>query len=200
MDAAGRCADGENLDRVIRHRPKRSVQNPSHRRNRRGPAVLGIAEGLQAREKDFREASIEAARAGLGKSIGSPERQGRDSLLSALLGHRRYDHDVRAAGIVEDARDRAQAARAGHLQIEQDRVDANRLKRVDRILGRTRNGGELERIVAFDHPRQHRASDDAVVDDHQSDAAVFYWRGRLAVPRTGERPLHGQYFQATPTS
>ena len=36
------------------------------------------------------------------------------------------------------------------------------------------------------------SSDHRIVDDHQPDAAVFYVAGRLAVPRTGERPLHGR--------
>ena len=128
---------------------------------------------------------------GFGKRIGGPERQRRDRLLGALLGHRRHDHDVGAAGIVENARDRTEAARARHFEIEQDGVDADRLKRVDRVLGGARDRGQLERIVAVDHPRKHRASDDAVVDDHQADTAFVYWRSRLAVPRTGERPLHG---------
>ena len=87
-----------------------------------------------------------------------------------------------------------------NFEIEQDRIDTNGLERVDCVFRGARNGGELERIVAFDHPREHRASDDAVVDDHQADPAFVYWRDRLAVPRTGERPLHGHNFQATPTS
>ena len=147
------------------------------------------------REKDFREAPIETSRAGLGKRIGSPEGQGRHGLLGTFLGHRRHDHDACAPHALSRIREfRAQAACAGHFEIEQDRIDTNGLERVDCVFRGARNGGELERIVAFDHPRQHCASDDAVVDDHQADPAFVYRRDRLAVPRTGERPLHGPQF------
>ena len=86
----------------------------------------------------------------------------------------------------------AKSARARHFQVEEDRVDANRLERVDRVFGGSGDGGQLETVVALDDSRQYRASDHRIVDDHQPDTAISGLRSRLAIPRSGERPLHGR--------
>ncbi len=73
----------------------------------------------------------------------------------------------------EDLGQRLEAAGAGHLDVEQDDVDADRLQRVERLAG---VAGEWRRSrnpsCAGDHARQHRPRDRRIVDDHQADAAA----------------------------
>ena len=87
---------------------------------------------------------------------------------------------------------RLETARAGHFQVEQDDVDADFVERLDGVLGGSGDGGDFERGIAFDHPRQDRPGDHRIVDDHQPDRGGVRARLRIAVPRSGERPLHGR--------
>ena len=84
----------------------------------------GVAKRLELAEQDFREAAVEAAGARLGQGVGGAERKRRDGLLGAFLGQRRDDHHLGAGRRANDPRNRLQAAGAGHLEVEQDDVDA----------------------------------------------------------------------------
>ena len=95
---------------------------------------------------------------------------------------------------------RLETARPRHFQIEDDDVHAAFAQRFDRVLGGAGDSGDLEGGIAFDHARENRAGDGRIVDDHQPDAPAQRLGSRLAVPRSGERPLHGSGTQATPTS
>ena len=65
-----------------------------------------------------------------------------------------------------------------------------RLQRLDGVFGGPGDGDDLEIVVAFDHARQDGPGDHRIVDDHQPDASAWGSRRVLAVPRSGERPLH----------
>ena len=65
-------------------------------------------------------------------------------------------------------------------------------KRFDGVLGSSGDSGNFECRVGFDHARKHRAGDRRIIDDHQPDSAACGPRVPVAVPRTGERPLHGR--------
>ena len=103
-------------------------------------------------------------------------------------------------GRFEDPRDRLEAAGAGHLEVEQDDVDADLCKGLDGVLAGAGDRGDLKPAVGFQHARQYRPRDHGIVDDHQSDPPAIRPMGLLAVPRFCERPLHRASPQATPTS
>ena len=71
-------------------------------------------------------------------------------------------------------------------------VDADLVKRFDRVLGSAGHGRDLKGGITFDHARQHGPRDHRIVDDHQADAAALRAGRLVAVPRSGERPLHVQ--------
>ena len=154
-----------------------------------------IAKRLQPADQDFGEFAVESAGAGLGQRIGRAERQRGDGLLGALFGKRGHDHDLGAGRGGNDPRNRFEPSRAGHFQIEQHDIDAAFAQRVDGRFGSPRDGCDFKCRIALDHARQDRPGDRRIVDDHQADPAT---RGpcvivgiRKAVPRSGERPLHG---------
>ena len=100
----------------------------------------------------------------------------------------------------DDPRDRLEAARARHFEVEQDDVDAAFAERLDRVLGGSGDGGDLERRIAFDHPRQHRPRDRRIVDDHQPDPAACGRRSPAGGPAIWRAPAPRRGPQATPTS
>ena len=190
MDAAGRSADREQVDRVAWHRSQQISTSQRLGADWRKDRRRRITKRLQLAEQDFREFPVEAAGSRLGQRVGSSERQGRDGLLSALLRKRGDDHHLCSRGGGDDSRHRLQAPGARHLQVEQDDVDPDMGQRFDRVFRGSCDGRNLERRVAFDHSRQHRPGNRRIVDDHQPYATACGARIRKAVPRSGERPLH----------
>ena len=94
---------------------------------------VGTTKRLQLAEKDLRKAAVEASRTRLWKSVGGAERKRRDRFLRAFLGKRRNDHHLRAGRRANDSWNGFQAADAGHLQVEDDDVDADLVEGVDRV-------------------------------------------------------------------
>ena len=76
------------------------------------------------------------------------------------------------AGGGDDSRDRLETTRTRHFQIEEDDIDTDLVERLDGVLGRSGDGANLERGIAFDHARQDRPGDRRIVDDHQADASA----------------------------
>ena len=133
---------------------------------------------------------VSAAPSASAATVCSAPSSASDETIMTLAPRRRRD----------DSRDRLQPAGAGHFEVENDDIDAALAKRLDGVLGGSGNGGDLECRIAFDHSRQDCPSDRRIVDDHQPDPAASVAVVRKAVPRSGERPLHGPAAQATPTS
>ena len=191
MDAAGRRADREHVDRVARHRPKQRLR-PRAGRDRRaaaGPTAKPSAFSLPSRISENLPlkrpvpglGSVSAAPSASAATVCSAPSSASDETIMTLAPRGRGD----------DPRNRFEAAGAGHFEVEQDDVDAAFAKRLDGVFGGAGDGGDLERRIAFDHPRQDRSGDRRIVDDHQPDPAAWIARVRKAVPRSGERPLHG---------
>jgi hypothetical protein len=103
------------------------------------------------------------------------------------------------ASAAPSASDHLEPAGARHLEVEQDDVDGDQSKSVDRIFRARRHRCDLKVAVGFDNPRQHGTCDHRIVDDHQANPRLSR-RGLLAIPRFCERPLHDANSYATPTS
>ena len=76
-------------------------------------------------------------------------------------------------------------------------VDADLAERFDGVLGSASDPDDLEPAVALDHPAQHGARDDRIVDDHQSRAAAMGRDGSgiMAGPRQGGNAAHRRGFK-----
>jgi hypothetical protein len=189
VDSAGRSADGQYLDRIGGHGPK-GVPLAWIARRRHGDCRLaGVTQSLELGEEDFGKAAVEAADAGLGHRIGCSQGQRGHGLLGPLFSQRRDDHDASAAGRGDNPRNGLETARTGHFQVEQNDVDGDRLESFDGVLGRPGHSDDLKSAVAFDHSRQDCSGDHRIIDDHHPNSARGS-RRCLAVPRSGERPLH----------
>ena len=201
VDAAGRGADREQVDRSADIAPKRRVGRSGRAARRRQACVVGIAERLElARAGSSEKRPLKRPVPGLGNVSAAPSASAATVCSAPSSASDETIMILRAAGRGDDPRDRLEPARPGHFEVEQDDVDAHRLERVDRVFGGPGNRGDLERVVAFDHARQHRAGDHRIVDDHQADAAIALRRSRLAVPRYWRAPAPRPRSQATPTS
>ena len=204
VDAAGRSADRDQPQGGVGHigtQAQRKAGRRQQGRSRTGREV-GAAQRAQLAEQDFGEAPVEAPGAGLGQGVGGAKRERGDGFFGAVLGLRRDDQHLRAACGGEDPGDRFEAPGAGHFEVEQDDVDADFGERRDGVLGGARNGDDLEPAVALDHPAEHGARDDRIVDDHQpratSPRGQSLRRHDPMVPRLDRRSRNR--LQATPTS
>jgi hypothetical protein len=153
MNAARRCTDRKHIDRVVRHRSKEGLYGPRRLPRSVASVHLRMAERLQLPEQDFGKSAIEAAGAGLRKSVSSAERERGNRALRPILRQRGDDHHLRSSGCRYDPWNGLEPACSGHFEIEDDDVDSDLVERVDRILRRTCDRSDLEGVVAFDHAR-----------------------------------------------
>ena len=101
---------------------------PQDRRVGRGLAGSGLAQRPPAERADLGQQLVlvflvEPAGRGLLQGVGRAERERFDGLLRAVRRQAGDDHDLGFAGALDQLRQRAEAADARHLEIEQDHVD-----------------------------------------------------------------------------
>ena len=193
VDAAGRGADREHVDRVRRHRPqldfaRGSLQGAGCKRHRRMAERASAWPSRISEKRPLKRpvpglGSVSAAPSASAATVSSAPSSASEETIITLAPPRRGD----------DPRDRLQAAGAGHFEVEHDDVDAAAVERVDGVLGGAGDGGDLEPGIAFDHPAKDRARDHRIVDDHQphpaARAARSGWRSRdLASARSTGAP------------
>ncbi len=129
-------------------------------------------------------------------------------MFGARAGQRGYDEDARVPGFVEQLGQGLEAVHPGHVEIEQDDVDAVLGQEREGRLGAVDRGAQEHFRGVLDQARQRGARDERIVDDHQphglrrgGGGAWRTWRtwraGRgMAHFRVG----NGDVGQAMPTS
>ena len=156
-----------------------------------GPA-LGGADAAQPLGQHLREAAGEIADARLGQGVRRAQRERADAGFGAMFGHGRDDQHAGAAAGADDVGQRLEPRGAGHLDVEEDDVDDDRLQRVQRLVGIGGHRDDLEILMHGHHAREHGARHLAVVDDHQTNGRCG--RPVEPPPRKGRGGTH-----ATPT-
>ena len=148
------------------------------RRNRHGlaqqqaAAAAEIADFLDQLAAEFGGSSGLARGRGLGDIIGGTKRQrAQRDFGAAARDRRRHDHH-QIALLLQEQRQRRNAVKLGHFDIEHDDVDIAAFDPVDGLTPGAQRRGDRHVRFAVDPARHQAARDDRIVHDHDADRFV----------------------------